>query len=274
MLHYASSSIRKEDGFIIMINIAIIGKRGSGKTTFLLRALAPNKLQYILDGVEDCELVVENTDLRNSIIKRAKDLDKGVCPPSTEGANEYACSLQAEDGEVGRVRFWELGGNTPLALSDPSFENAIHAQFAEMAGGLRGVRFDGYVIMDEAKNFGCIDVISHNAFSKRFSECLAFAEQTSKKPTLMLCSKKSSEEVEQGLYVRFRDNYRLRLGANYTFFDLEEKGKTSALKARYILMRFVAKVAHAKRDEMASCAENYSRCIKENLRIQKESDYE
>ena len=270
MLYYASSSICKEDGRIIMINIAIIGKRGCGKTTFLLRALTPNKLQYILDGVEDCELVVENTDLRASIIKRAKDLDKGISPPSTEGVNEYACSLQAEEGEVGYIRFWEFGGNTPITLNDPSAVNAIYAQFAEMAGGVRGVRFDGYVIMDEAKNFGCIDVISHHAFSKRFSECLTFAEQISKKPTLMLCSKKSSEEVEQGLYVRFRDNYRLHLGANYTFFDIEEKGKTSALEARYILMRFVAKVAFAKGDAMASCVENYSRCIKENLRIQKE----
>lgn len=245
-----------------MLNVAVLGKRGSGKTTFLLNALAPYKIGILEEVGESYQYFFQNDEEQKIFSKKLKELSKGSIPEPTIGANEIKLSLGTKNEECGEICLWEIGGNLGFSHTEENFEKKLACNIADMVGGKKGIFFDGYIFFEEAQSFGISAGVSFSSFSKRFSEYLALSEKI-KKPVLMICTKRSTQPNEQGLYARFQDNFKLRIKAHYAFFDLEEQGKDAVLNAKYILTRFLSQSLYRKDSGLSNCLHNYFLNLKE-----------
>ena len=245
-----------------MINVAVLGKRGSGKTTFLLNALAPFKMGILDDIGKNYQYYFHNNEEQKAFSQKLKALSKGCIPEPTIGANEVKLSIGDSDNESKEICLWEIGGSLNFSHTDADFERKLARSFADMVGGRSGVVFDGYIFLEEAQNFGISTGVSFSSFSKRFSEYLALAEKTNK-PVLMICTKRSGRSNEQSLYARFQDNFKLRTKAHYAFFDLEQHGKESVLSAKYALTKLLAQSSYIKNIALSNCLYNYFLKLKE-----------
>ena len=228
-----------------MINIAILGKRGSGKTSFLLNALAPIKIGGLDDVCGGCQYVIMNEDEQKIYSKKLKILQKGNDIEQTNGVNETIVAFCSEEEKIQEVTFWELGGVT-LEFSKIDFESQLSNCFTQMFGGKKGIDFDGYIFFEDAQNFGISEDISYLSFSHRFSEYLDLADRV-KKPVLLLCTKRHRRLLEQSLFARFQDNFKLDILAHYAFFDFEWKERESVVNSKYILSKFLEFIAENSR---------------------------
>ena len=245
-----------------MINIAVLGRRGSGKTTFLLSALAPYKIGILDEVGESYQYFFQNGEEQKIFSKKLKELSKGNFPEPTVGANEARLGVGTDSEDLGEISLWEIGGNLSFAHTDEEFEKKLTQAVADMVGGRCGVSFDGYIFFEEAQNFGISTGVSFASFSKRFSEYLALAEKV-RKPVLMICTKRSRRSNEEVLSARFRDNFKLRIKAHYAFLDFDLQGKDAILNSKYILTRFLAQSFDIKDVAFADCLYNYFLNLKE-----------